>query len=86
MSSGSGSDAVGPGRRTASYCTHPRTGFGAVMVPPMVIDRYAAIVLGVSGGGLAEVGPRKSLCELTQPQSALTGVPRVQTVVGNLAC
>ena len=32
------------------------------------------LVLGVSGGGLAEVGPRQSLCRLTRPQSALRGV------------
>ena len=30
-------------------------------------------MLGVSGGGLAEVGPRQSLCRLTRPQSALRG-------------
>ena len=56
------------------YCTHPPDGVRArswchqwswVGTQPLV--------LGVSGGGLAEVGPRQSLCRLTRPQSALRG-------------
>ena len=68
------------------YCTHPPDGVRArswchqwswVGTQPLV--------LGVSGGGLAEVGPRQSLCRLTRPQSALRGgQPGYRLVVSGL--